>query len=136
MKHKQVLSNAVFAIFCMAGAVSAWALSSTSTGPKDRKPAAASQRASKSSDTATYVGCLRTENDGKKYVLTEVGGPDAPKSRSWKTAFVTKKASKLEVVAPGLRLRDQVGQTVQVTGRRSEKVIRAEKIRVVGSTCS
>lgn len=86
---------------------------------------------------STYVGCLRAEDDGKKFVLTEVGGPDAPRSRNWKTMFVTKKSGKLEVTPVGtLKLRSHVGQTVQVTGKRSEKAFSARSVKVVGSTCS
>ncbi|MGH9313350.1 MAG: hypothetical protein ACRD09_03960 [Vicinamibacterales bacterium] len=86
---------------------------------------------------STYVGCLRAEDDGKKFVLTEVGGPDAPRSRNWKTMFVTKKSGKLEVTPVGtLKLRSHVDQTVQVTGKRSEKAFSARSVKVVGSTCT
>jgi hypothetical protein len=86
---------------------------------------------------STYVGCLRVQEDGRKFVLTEIGGPDAPKSRNWKTMFVTKKSGKLEVTPTGnLRLRPHVDQTVQLTGKRTEKAFAARSIRVVGSTCN
>jgi hypothetical protein len=84
----------------------------------------------------TYVGCLRAEDDGRKFVLTEVGGPNAPRSRNWKTMFVTKKSGKLDVTPAGnLRLRPHVDQTVQLTGKRTEKTFAARSIKVVGATC-
>jgi hypothetical protein len=93
----------------------------------DAKPAADS----------TYVGCLRSEGDGQKLVLTEVGGKDVPQSRNWKTMFVTKKSAKLEVRPAGtLSLRQHVGQTVQVSGRRVDDRIAARSVKVVGATCS
>ena len=86
---------------------------------------------------STYVGCLRSEDDGRRLVLTEVGGANVPQSRNWKTMFVTKKSGKLEVRPAGtLALRQHVGQTVQVSGRRVDDRLAARSIKVVGSTCS
>jgi hypothetical protein len=86
---------------------------------------------------STYVGCLRSEEDGRKLVLTEVGGRDVPQSRNWKTMFVTKRAAKLEVRPAGtLALRQHVGQTVQVSGRRVDDRLAARSVKVVGTTCS
>jgi hypothetical protein len=84
----------------------------------------------------TYTGCLRAENDGRTFVLTRVDGPDAPKTRNWKTGFITKKAGKLHIVAPGLSLRHQVGHAVQLTGRRADDTLRAYSVKVVGATCN
>jgi hypothetical protein len=81
------------------------------------------------------VGCLREDNG--KFVMTEIGGPDAPKSRNWKTMFVTKKAGKFEIAPVGsLRLSPYVNQTVQVTGKRNDKMFAARSLKVVGSTCN
>jgi hypothetical protein len=80
------------------------------------------------------VGCLR--EDDAKFVLTEIGGPDAPKSRNWKTGFITKKAGKLEVMSAGtLRLSPYVNQTVQITGKRTDNALAARSLKVVGATC-
>ena len=111
-------------------ATASTASSSSSVAPI--RPAAA---ASKPTPDSTYVGCLR-QDDGK-YVMTEIGGPDAPKSRNWKTMFVTKKSGKLEVAPVGtLRLSPYVNQTVQVTGKRNEKTFAARSLKVIGSTCN
>jgi hypothetical protein len=104
------------------------AVASKKPSSTDAKPAAAD---------STYVGCLRSEGDGQKLVLTEVGGKDVPQSRNWKTMFVTKKSAKLEVRPAGtLALRQHVGQTVQVSGRRVDDRIAARSVKVVGATCS
>jgi hypothetical protein len=106
--------------------------SSSYVAPLAPRPAGA---ASKAIPDSTYVGCLR-EDDGK-FVLTEIGGPDAPKSRNWKTMFVTKKAGKLEVTsASSLRLSRYINQTVQVTGKRNEKMFAARSLKVIGATCN
>jgi hypothetical protein len=103
------------------------AVASKKPSSTDAKPAADS----------TYVGCLRSEGDGQKLVLTEVGGKDVPQSRNWKTMFVTKKSAKLEVRPAGtLALRQHVGQTVQVRGSRVDGRIAARSVKVVGTTCS
>jgi hypothetical protein len=112
--------------------VSTSSSSSSSVAPIAQRPAAA---ASKPTPDSTYVGCLR-EDDGK-FVMTEIGGPDAPKSRNWKTMFVTKKSGKLEVTPVGtLRLSPHVNQTVQVTGKRNDKMFAARSVKVIGSTCN
>jgi hypothetical protein len=106
--------------------------SSSSVAPITQKPAAA---AAKPTPDSTYVGCLREDNG--KFVMTEIGGPDAPKSRNWKTMFVTKKAGKFEIAPVGsLRLSPYVNQTVQVTGKRNDKMFAARSLKVVGSTCN
>ena len=108
-------------------------MGSGSVAPIEDRPTATA--GTKPIPDSTYVGCLR-EDDGR-FVLTEIGGPDVPKSRNWKTMFVTKKAGKLEVTSSGtLRLSRHVDQTVQITGKRNEKAFAARSLKVVGSTCS
>jgi hypothetical protein len=86
---------------------------------------------------STYVGCLRAEDDGKKFVLTEIGGTNAPKSRNWKTAFITKKSGKLDVKPVGsLKLAPHVNKTVQMTGKRIDNDFTARSMKIVGSTCN
>jgi hypothetical protein len=120
-------------IFAAACILLVW--SAAIVGADPAKTSKSKKVAAKSADAVTYVGCLRTEDGGKKFVLTEVGGPNAPKSRNWKTAFITTKPGKLEIVAPGLKLQKDVGHTVQLTGRRFDKHFRAHAIKVIGTTC-
>lgn len=126
---KRIFPALCVAVLCVVGAVNAWEIAGGAEARAKRAAAAASD--------VTYIGCLRVEDDGKRFMLTEVGGKDAPKARSWKTAFITKKAGKLRIVTaePRLKLRDHVGRTVQITGRRQDKELRARTIKVVGATC-
>ena len=49
----------------------------------------------------TIFGCLEKSNE--TYRLTDTDGIDAPKSRSWKSAFLKKGAASVEVIDPGNR---------------------------------
>jgi len=84
----------------------------------------------------TILGCLERSNE--TYRLTDTDGADAPKSRSWKTAFLKKGAATVEVVDPGnrARLSSQVGHRVAVTGTLSEKQLQARSIRKISSSCA
>lgn len=88
------------------------------------------------SDTVTYVGCLRADH-GQKFVLTDIGGKNPPKARSWKTAFIGKRAVDVEVVGTkGMKLKDHVNHTVQITGHKNGNHVNAESLKMVGATCS
>jgi hypothetical protein len=83
----------------------------------------------------TVFGCLeRTEST---FRLTDTDGVDAPKARSWKTAFLKKGAASIEVVDPGnrLRLASHVGQRLSVTGTLSERQMQVRSLRRISSTC-
>ena len=64
-------------------------------------------------------------------------GEDAPKSRSWKSGFLKKRATSIEVVdsANRLGLPTHVGQRVTVTGVLLNKEMRARAVQRVG-VCS
>lgn len=85
--------------------------------------------------SVTVTGCL--ERDDNAYRLTETGGKAAPKSRSWKSAFVTKRNSDLDVVDASrkLKLRDHVGHRVAVTGHVKDGEMRAQSMRPVAASC-
>ena len=106
----------------------------------DVTPVSTTTDASKTSaaNTApvTIFGCLEQSND--TFRLTETDGMDAPKSRSWKTAFLKKGAATVEVVDPShrIRLSSHVGQRVGVTGTLTEKQLQARSIRKISSSCS
>jgi len=65
-------------------------------------------------NSVTMIGCL--ESDGVNYRLADVQGNQAPKGRSWKTGFVTKKAKPIDLVGVSstLNLKDHVGQKLSV----------------------
>jgi hypothetical protein len=103
-------------------------------------PAAKSQTdASKTSAAnpapVTVFGCLERSND--TYRLSDTDGMDAPKARSWKTAFLKKGAAPVAVVDPGnrVRLSSHVGHRVGITGMLSDKQLQARSIRKISSSC-
>ena len=88
-----------------------------------------------SSNSVTLTGCL--EADGRKYMLTDLEGTQAPKGRSWKTGFVTKKSKDMEVVATsGVKLGDHIGHKVSVVGVQNATHLQARSIKQLAAFCS
>ena len=83
----------------------------------------------------TMTGCL--EDDAGTYRLKNAIGADAPKSRSWKSAFLKKRSASIEVVdaANRLKLPTHVGQRVEVTGILEDREMRARALQRVGEPC-
>jgi hypothetical protein len=130
---RRILVNALLALVCAVGVAAA---SGTSDTPKAKKASAKVAKAkANGAEYGNWTGCLRVDGDGRGFVLTDVKGPGAPGGRNWKTAFITKKKGKFDVIAPDLRLKDKVGKTVQLTGRRDETTLRPHAIRVLGASC-
>ena len=87
-------------------------------------------------NTVTMIGCL--ESDGSNYRLADVQGNLAPKGRSWKTGFVTKKTKNIDLVGvpASLKLKDHVGRKVSVSGLKDDEThLKARSIKQLGS-CS
>jgi len=85
----------------------------------------------------TLTGCLHA--DGTKYLLKDPKGSDAPKSRNWKTAFITRSTKGVEVssASSSVKLKDQIGHQVSVTGTRDgETHLKAKSIKRVSASCS
>jgi hypothetical protein len=84
----------------------------------------------------TIFGCL--ERSESTFRLTDTDGVDAPKARSWKTAFLKKGAAAIEVVDPGnrVRLASHVGQRLSVTGTLSDRQMQVRTIRRISSSCN
>jgi hypothetical protein len=85
----------------------------------------------------TLTGCL--EADGAKYKLTDLQGTQAPKGRSWKTGFITKKTKDVEVVgtSSSLKLKDHVGHKISVVGvKDGETHFKARSIKQLAGSCS
>lgn len=83
----------------------------------------------------TLSGCL--QHDDGTFRLKDTDGADAPKSRSWKSGFLKKRAATVEVVdsANRLRLPSHVGQRVTVTGVLLDREMRARAVQRLG-VCS
>jgi hypothetical protein len=84
---------------------------------------------------ATVTGCLERTDDG--FRLKDTEGENAPKSRSWKSGFLKKGAASISVIDPSrtLRLGNQVGRRVTVTGALANRELRAAAIHQVASSC-
>jgi hypothetical protein len=83
---------------------------------------------------STYIGCLR--GDDGSFMLTEVGGPNVPETRSWQSLYMSKE--RLLEVQPthhNLKLQESVGHTVKMTGTAEGKTLLVRSMTVVGATC-
>lgn len=98
-----------------------------------RAAATPTQDELQTSTSVTITGCL--EQDEGTFWLKDVSGEDAPKTRSWKSGFLTKRSSPVALVdgANALRLSSHVGQRVALTGTLVDREMRARSIRVAGS---
>jgi hypothetical protein len=83
----------------------------------------------------TITGCLEWSEE--EYRLSDTRGVNAPKSRSWKSAFLTRRSASVSVVpaANELQLSSHVGQRVAVTGTLVDKQIRVRSLSRVSSSC-
>ncbi|HEX9367560.1 MAG TPA: hypothetical protein VF921_13090 [Vicinamibacterales bacterium] len=86
--------------------------------------------------SVTLTGCL--ERSDQTYRLKDATGADAPKARSWKSGFLKKGPATIDVVdgAHSLKLADQVGHRVSLTGTLVDREMQARSLRRVASSCS
>jgi hypothetical protein len=83
----------------------------------------------------TITGCL--EAAGDTFRLKDTSGADAPKSRSWKSGFLKKGPATVDVVdgTHTLRMANQVGHRVSVTGTLVDHEMQARSLRRLTSSC-
>jgi hypothetical protein len=83
----------------------------------------------------TITGCL--ERDDETFRLKDTSGADAPRSRTWKSAFLKKGSSPVEVVdaSKRLKLTSHVGQRVSVTGTLSDGGMQIRSMRRIAASC-
>jgi len=83
----------------------------------------------------TITGCL--ERDDETFRLKNTSGADAPRSRSWKSAFLKKGSAPVEVVdaSKRLKLTNHIGQRVSVTGTLSDGEMRVRSMRRIAASC-
>jgi hypothetical protein len=86
--------------------------------------------------SVTITGCLA--NDDDTFFLKDTSGADAPKSRSWKSGFLKKRAATIELfdATNALRLPSYVGQRVAATGMLVNHEMRAQSVQRVAASCS
>jgi hypothetical protein len=84
----------------------------------------------------TIEGCL--VQNGDTFHLKGTTGVDAPKSRSWRSGFLKKGNSTVDVVdsSKSLGLANRVGTRVSVTGTLTDRELQAHSIHRVSSSCS
>ena len=83
----------------------------------------------------TITGCL--ELDEETFWLKDAAGVDAPKSRSWRSGFLKRRSSQIELVdaANTLKLPNYVGQRVAATGTLMNRGMRARSLQRVAISC-
>jgi len=108
---------------------------STKTRPASGKSANAATSSAQASEVVTLAGCLEQSHDTFKLKDTE--GADAPKSRNWKTGFITKHASSITVTDSGNRLKlgSHVGERVSLTGLLSDKEMQGRSLKKLDGQC-
>lgn len=125
------MRRSIFAVVCILFVFAAAPLGSPAP------PAKAKSKVVVKTTTVTYVGCLRSEDRGQRFMLTDITGPNAPRARSWKTAFIMKRDVDVHVVpARGIRLREHVGKMVRITGPRDGREVHAQRLSYAGASCS
>ena len=86
--------------------------------------------------SVTITGCL--EHDDEAFWLSDASGADAPVSRSWRSGFLKKRPSRIELVdaAHSLRLTSYVGQRVAATGTLVNREMKTRSLYPVRASCS
>jgi len=87
------------------------------------------------SQPTTVTGCLEAEGPG--FRLTDTSGADTLKSRSWKSGFMKKRSSAIDLIdaANTLKLSAHVGQRVSATGTLVDREMRAQSLQSVSPSC-
>jgi hypothetical protein len=85
-------------------------------------------------EAATVTGCLEA-NDDNTFWLRDTSGADAPKTRSWKSGFLKKRSSSIELIDGPItrKLAPRVGQRIETTGLLLDREMRVKSLRVLGS---
>jgi hypothetical protein len=98
--------------------------------------AGAERAKAKTADKAvTVTGCI--EHQDEVFRLTGTSGAQVPKSRSWKSGFLKKRASDLEVVdvSRKIKLKDHVGHRDALTGAIEDGGLRVQSVRHLAASC-
>jgi hypothetical protein len=84
----------------------------------------------------TITGCL--ERDAESFRLKDTAGESAPRARSWKSGFLKKGRSSVEVIdaANRVKLPAHVGQRVSVTGTLVDREMQVRSLQRVAASCS
>lgn len=87
------------------------------------------------STAVTITGCL--ERDNQTFRLKDTSGADAPRSRSWTSGFLRRRAAAIELVdAHSVKLTDHVGERVAVTGMLQDREMQVRSLQRVAASCN
>jgi len=86
----------------------------------------------------TITGCLETTVDEDQFRLTDTEGADAPKARSWRSGFLKKRSTPVELVelSDPVGMRKYVGRRVVATGLLTSRELRVRSLQSAGSSCN
>lgn len=84
----------------------------------------------------TITGCV--EFDDARFWLKDTAGGEVPKSRSWKSGFLRKRPSSIQLVdrTHTLNLKTYVGRRVEATGMLVNREMRARSLQPVAASCN
>ena len=87
------------------------------------------------SSIVTISGCL--EQNDERFRLKDTAGEDAPKGRSWRSGFLRRSASTIDVIdhADRHHLPTYVGQRVSVTGTLVDREMQVRSVAIVAESC-
>jgi hypothetical protein len=85
----------------------------------------------------TITGCLEMTTDGREFRLTDTEGNNAPKSRGWRSGFLKKRPSAVELLSPPdqVALRKYVGHRVAATGSLDDRALSLRSFAPAGAAC-
>ena len=83
----------------------------------------------------TISGCL--EQNDERFRLKDTTGDNAPKGRSWRSGFLRRSASTIDVIDQADRhhLPTYVGQRVSVTGMLVDREMQVRSVSIVAESC-
>jgi hypothetical protein len=86
-------------------------------------------------EASTIVGCLELDDD--RFRLTNTEGEGAPRARSWRSGFLRRSNSRVDVIdaSNGLGLSTHVGHRVSLTGALVDREMQARSLKMVAETC-
>jgi hypothetical protein len=131
----RVAASAKSAAPIAAPSVASTPVRENATATSERAPFVSTQVAG--TPPVTLTGCLEMSVDRAEFRLSDTDGVDVPKTRSWRTAFLTKRSTPVALVeAPDYHaLQIQVGKRIAATGQLTDREMKVSSIRVVGSSC-
>jgi hypothetical protein len=85
----------------------------------------------------TISGCVETGVTDNTFRLTDTGGTDAPKSRSWRSGFLRKRTAPVALIdtANALRLQKYVGRRISATGLLMNREMQVQSLLPAGASC-